>query len=144
MKRLILFLMLMMPMAAMAQKEDDIKQLIATYSTKSDCTTIELSKEMLRSMGAGNGVDKLSVISVEDTLLIADFEKQVEEITTTLNTVMSVSYEGKHVRIYGYTPKGGSTTTEMIIFTIDNESAVMVWVSGSDVQLSNMTDIIQL
>ena len=144
MKRYLLLIMLFVPLAAMAQTEDDIKQLIAHYSTKSNCTTVELSKDMLRSMGTGEGVDKLSIVSIEDTQLIPEFEKRVTSITQTLNTIMSVSHGGQQVRIYGYSPEGETKITEMIILTIAPDNAVVVWITGSNVQLSNMADIIDL
>ena len=83
MKRLILLAMLLLPIGVMAQ-DVTISSLMAEYSTKSKCSTINLSNTMLRSMGVEMGADELRAVSVANPELMPRFLEQVAVVVSGL------------------------------------------------------------
>ena len=127
-------------MAAMAQEES----LMEKYSTIEHCSTIELSKDMIRSMGADEGIDTLSAISVEDATLIDTFSTEVATYTQGMCKIMTVVQSGRRVTIYATTSKHTSKMVKMVIFTSDKQSAVMVILTGTNIELNNASSIVNI
>lgn len=141
MKRLILLAMLLLPMGVMAQ-DVTISSLMAEYSTKSKCSTINLSSSMLRSMGVEMGADELRAVSVANPELMPRFLEQVAVVVSGLNVVMSVNSDGQHsVSIYQRVNRNGSVTDLVIVKTDDKESVIM-HIRGRDLELSKIDSLL--
>lgn len=140
MKRLILLAMLLLPMGVMAQ-DVTISSLMAEYSTKSKCSTINLSSSMLRSMGVEMGADELRAVSVANPELMPRFLEQVAVVVSGLNVVMSVNSDGQQsVSIYQRVNRNGSVTDLVIVKTDDKESVIM-HIRGRDLELSKIDSL---
>ena len=141
MKRLILLAMLLLPMGVMAQ-DVTISSLMAEYSTKSKCSTINLSSSMLRSMGVEMGADELRAVSVANPELMPRFLEQVAVVVSGLNVVMSVNSDGQQsVSIYQRINRNGSVTDLVIVKTDDKESVIM-HIRGRDLELSKIDSLL--
>lgn len=141
MKRLILLAMLLLPIGVMAQ-DVTISSLMAEYSTKSKCSTINLSSSMLRSMGVEMGADELRAVSVANPELMPRFLEQVAIVVSGLNVVMSVNSDGQHsVSIYQRVNRNGSVTDLVIVKTDDKESVIM-HIRGRDLELSKIDSLL--
>ena len=141
MKRLILLAMLLLPMGVIAQ-DVTISSLMAEYSTKSKCSTINLSSSMLRSMGVEMGADELRAVSVANPELMPRFLEQVAVVVSGLNVVMSVNSDGQHsVSIYQRVNRNGSVTDLVIVKTDDKESVIM-HIRGRDLELSKIDSLL--
>lgn len=141
MKRLILLAMLLLPIGVMAQ-DVTISSLMAEYSTKSKCSTINLSSSMLRSMGVEMGADELRAVSVANPELMPRFLEQVAVVVSGLNVVMSVNSDGQHsVSIYQRVNRNGSVTDLVIVKTDDKESVIM-HIRGRDLELSKIDSLL--
>jgi hypothetical protein len=141
MKRLILLAMLLLPIGVMAQ-DVAISSLMAEYSTKSKCSTINLSSSMLRSMGVEMGADELRAVSVANPELMPRFLEQVAVVVSGLNVVMSVNSDGQQsVSIYQRVNRNGSVTDLVIVKTDDKESVIM-HIRGRDLELSKIDSLL--
>lgn len=141
MKRLILLAMLFLPIGVMAQ-DVTISSLMAEYSTKSKCSTINLSNTMLRSMGVEMGADELRAVSVANPELMPRFLEQVAVVVSGLNVVMSVNSDGQQsVSIYQRVNHNGSVTDLVIVKTDDKESVIM-HIRGRDLELSKIDSLL--
>lgn len=141
MKRLILLAMLLLPIGVMAQ-DVTISSLMAEYSTKSKCSTINLSSSMLRSMGVEMGADELRAVSVANPELMPRFLEQVAIVVSGLNVVMSVNSDGQQsVSIYQRVNRNGSVTDLVIVKTDDKESVIM-HIRGRDLELSKIDSLL--
>lgn len=142
MKRLILLAMLLLPIGVMAQ-DVTISSLMAEYSTKSKCSTINLSSSMLRSMGVEMGADELRAVSVANPELMPRFLEQVAVVVSGLNVVMSVNSDGQQsVSIYQRVNRNGSVTDLVIVKTDDKESVIM-HIRGRDLELSKIDSLLE-
>ena len=141
MKRLILLAMLLLPIGVMAQ-DVTISSLMAEYSTKSKCSTINLSNTMLRSMGVEMGADELRAVSVANPELMPRFLEQVAVVVSGLNVVMSVNSDGQQsVSIYQRVNRNGSVTDLVIVKTDDKESVIM-HIRGRYLELSKIDSLL--
>jgi hypothetical protein len=141
MKRLILLAMLLLPIGVMAQ-DVTIGSLMAEYSTKSKCSTINLSSTMLRSMGVEMGADELRAVSVANPELMPRFLEQVAVVVSGLNVVMSVNSDGQQsVSIYQRVNRNGSVTDLVIVKTDEKESVIM-HIRGRDLELSKIDSLL--
>ena len=141
MKRLILLAVLLLPIGVMAQ-DVTISSLMAEYSTKSKCSTINLSSSMLRSMGVEMGADELRAVSVANPELMPRFLEQVAVVVSGLNVVMSVNSDGQQsVSIYQRVNRNGSVTDLVIVKTDDKESVIM-HIRGRDLELSKIDSLL--
>lgn len=140
MKRLILFVMLLLPISAMAQ-DITVSSLMTEYSAKSKCSTINLSSAMLRSIGVEMGADSLRAISVADEVLMPRFLEQVGVIVANLDVVMSVTDNGQRVSIYQRVNRSGSVTDLVIVVSGDKE-CVMMHIRGQDLELSKVGSLL--
>ena len=132
--------MLCLPLTAMAQ-EGDFNALLAKYSSKQECTTVELFKDILVSMGVEGGIDNMQAISVENCNLIAEFSDDINGVTDGMNVMMSVNTDGKTVKILSRTHADSDKIIEMIIFTRDDDKAVAVRLKGSNIELDSASSI---
>lgn len=147
MKRLILLIMLCLPMAAMAQV-DHIAPLVDKYSTMKDCSTVVLSGDMLKSMGANAGVEYMQVIAVENSTLIGELRAEIDSITKGYNLLMSVNSNGAIVKVYSVTQvyksdgrAGRKEMQEYLIVSITDDEGVVVRLVGNDIKLNEATSI---
>ena len=141
MKRLILLAMLLLPIGVMAQ-DVTISSLMAEYSTKSKCSTINLSNTMLRSMGVEMGADELRAVSVANPELMPRFLEQVAVVVSGLNVVMSVNSDGQQsVSIYQRVNRNGSVT-DLVIVKTDEEESVIMHIRGRDLELSKIDSLL--
>lgn len=129
-----------MPLFAMAQQQE----LVDKYATIEGCSTIELSKVMIQSMGGGNGIDALVAISVEREDLIPNFTKEVQAYANGMTKMMNVAHDQKRVTIYCNTEDSSGNITKMLIYTEDKTVAVMVILTGKNIELSNASSIMNL
>ena len=140
MKRFIIIFMLLLPLSAMAQKNN----LISHYQTVKGCTIVELSRPMLAGMGVDNNIERVEVIAIESCTLIPEFNERVVAETEHHTTIMSVISEGRTVSVYGHTDPKTGNTNQMLIFTSDDNKAIAVWLYGKDIELSDASSIVQL
>ncbi len=140
MKRLLLLIMTCMPLFAMAQQQE----LIEKYSSIEGCATIELSKEMIASMGGGDGIDTLLAISVEREELIGNFSNEVQAYAKNMAKIMNVVQGSQRVTIYCTTEAESGNITVMLIYTESKTAAVMLILTGKNIELSNASSIMNL
>lgn len=140
MKRFILLIFMCLPFMAMAQEQT----LIEKYSSIEGCSTIELSKDMLRGMNVDEGIDTLKLISVEDPTLIEEFTAEVKACTHGMSQIMSVVQNGMRVKIYATTDANTSRCIKMLLFTNDNKNAVLVVLTGSNIELKSASSIVNI
>lgn len=143
MKRLTIILFtILLPISAMAQ-ESQMSQLMKRYSKERGFTTMELSRQMLDSMGVGDGIDSMRAISTESDTLLQKFCKEVEILVAELNCVMSVVSDGKDVKIYSRTASNGRVIS-VVIFIHSTSSATLIWLTGNNIELSKALSKIEI
>lgn len=141
MKRFILFIILFLPLSAMAQTTS-FSKLMEKYSTMQDCTTIVMEKEMLRSMGVESGMDSVLVVSVESKSLIDTFREDVALATKGFSVLMTVNSGGEMVKIVSRSE--GGKISEMIVLTISSEEGVAIRVTGNNLSLNEAISLIDM
>ena len=141
MRRFILLIAILLPCYTMAQ-ELSFDSPMKEYSTKSNCTTINISGVMLQTMGADIGAEFLQAISVEDEALIEHFKKQAATITQGMNVIMSVNADGESVQIFQR--EYGEGKTEIIILTSDSDGCVLMRIDGKDIEFSNISSLMNI
>ena len=72
MKRLIIILLLLLPLAGVA-KGGEFSDFVKRYSGQKGFTTVELSSQMLATMGVGDGIESMYAISVEDSTKVENY-----------------------------------------------------------------------
>lgn len=117
--------------------------LIEKYSAMQHCTTIELSKDMLRSMDVSSDINSLVAISVESGEHIESFRSDVAHVTAGYSTMLSVNNSGEMVKIYGRSDDKGHITT-LIVVTISSSEGVVVMIKGDKISLSDASSLISL
>lgn len=140
MKRLLLFIALSLPLMAYAQPTG-FSKLIKKYQSKQGYTTIELSKDMLRSMGASDGIEQMMAISADDCQSSDEFTDDIEAITKDMNTMLSVNSNDCTVKIYSRANKQGDVN-ELVIHTTDGSNIVAVNLIGSNIRLDDAQSLI--
>lgn len=141
MKRFILFIILCLPLSAIAQTTS-FSKLMEKYSTMQDCTTIVMEKEMLRSMGVESGMDSVLVVSVESEGLIDTFREDVALATKGFSVLMTVNSGGEMVKIVSRS--AGGKISEMIVLTISSEEGVAIRVTGNNLSLNEAISLIDM
>ena len=129
-----------LPLCASAQND----KLVDKYSQLENCSTIELSKDMIQSMGASKGIDTLTAISVEDSSLIEGFYAEAMEYVQGMSRIMSVVQSGQRVMIYTTMDPTTKRVVRMVIYTSDGKSAVMAILTGEDIELNNVGSIMSI
>lgn len=133
-------MMMCLPLCASAQND----KLVDKYSQLENCSTIELSKDMIQSMGASKGIDTLTAISVEDSSLIEGFYAEAMEYVQGMSRIMSVVQSGQRVMIYTTMDPATKRVVRMVIYTSDGKSAVMAILTGEDIELNNVGSIMSI
>jgi hypothetical protein len=133
-------MMMCLPLCASAQND----KLVDKYSQLENCSTIELSKDMIQSMGASKGIDTLTAISVEDSSLIVGFYAEAMEYVQGMSRIMSVVLSGQRVMIYTTMDPATKRVVRMVIYTSDGKSAVMAILTGEDIELNNVESIMSI
>ncbi len=129
-----------LPLCASAQND----KFVDKYSQLENCSTIELSKDMIQSMGASKGIDTLTAISVEDSSLIEGFYAEAMEYVQGMSRIMSVVQSGQRVMIYTTMDPATKRVVRMVIYTSDGKSAVMAILTGEDIELNNVGSIMSI
>lgn len=141
MKRFILFIILCLPLSAIAQTTS-FNKLMDKYSSMQDCTTIIMEQEMLRSMGVTSGVDSVLVVSVESESLLDKFKEDVALATKGYSVMMTVNSGGEMVKIVSRSE--GGKISEMIVLTISSDEGVAIRVTGNNLSLSEAMTLIDM
>jgi hypothetical protein len=133
-------MMMCLPLCASAQSD----KLVDKYSQLEGCSTIELSKDMIHSMGAAKGIDTLTAISVDESSLIEGFYAEFMEYVEGMKRIMSVVQSGQRVVIYVTMDPTTERVVKMVIYTSDEAHAVMAILTGTDIELNNVGSIMSI
>lgn len=131
-------------MVASAQNNESFSKLISRYSTIEGITTIELSKEMLQSMGVSGDIDLLQAIRVEDSSQLASLQADVDNVVSSAEykLMLSVNQGDNRVRIYTITTRSG--ISDLMIYTVKAPSAIIVRFQGKNLQLNEANSLANL
>lgn len=129
---------------ASAQNNESFSKLISRYSTIEGITTIELSKEMLQSMGVSGDIDLLQAIRVEDSSQLASLQADVDNVVSSAKykLMLSVNQGDNRVRIYTITTRSG--ISDLMIYTVKAPSAIIVRFQGENLQLNEANSLANL
>ena len=136
MKRLITILFLLLPLTAVAQ-DSEFLGFVKKYSGQKGFTTVELSEQLLKTMGVGDGIESMYAISVEDSTKVADFCADSQTLIGKYNKLMSFLSDGKSVSIYSRN-SSAKTITHLIIFISSDSQATLVLLYGTNIELSDV------
>ena len=139
MKRFIILLVMLLPLTAMAQTPT-FKSLFEEYSTKENCTTINISNAMLKAMDVNISAEYMQVIAVNNEELTEVFKTQVLEALKGLEVVMSVNNSGQAVKICQQ-KNGAGVVTDMYVMSCGNKECVLMKINGHNLELSNIGSI---
>ena len=141
MKRFILLILCSLPLVASAQNNESFSKRISRYSTIEGITTIELSKEMLQSMGVSGDIDLLQAIRVEDSSQLASLQADVDNVVSSAKykLMLSVNQGDNRVRIYTITTRSG--ISDLMIYTVKAPSAITVRFQGENLQLNEANSL---
>ena len=142
MKRLIILLAMLLPLTAMAQTPT-FESLFKEYSTKEDCTTINISNTMLKSMEVSIDAEYMQVIAVENEALVPTFRSQVDEVLTGLEVLMAVNNGGKSVKICQCSDEN-NIVVEIYIMASSGDECILMHIVGKNLELSNIGSIMDL
>lgn len=144
MKRFILLILCSLPLVTSAQNNESFSKLISRYSTIEGITTIELSKEMLQSMGVSGDIDLLQAIRVEDSSQLASLQADVDNVVSSAEykLMLSVNQGDNRVRIYTITTRSG--ISDLMIYTVKAPSAIIVRFQGENLQLNEANSLANL
>ena len=142
MKRLIILLAMLLPLTAMAQTPT-FESLFKEYSTKEDCTTINISNTMLKSMEVSIEAEYMQVIAVENKALVPTFRSQVDEVLTGLEVLMAVNNGGESVKICQYSDDNDEVV-EIYIMASSGDECILMHIVGKNLELSNIGSIMDM
>ena len=142
MKRLIILLAILLPLTAIAQTPT-FESLFKEYSTKEDCTTINISNTMLRSMEVNIDAEYMQVIAVENKALVSTFRNQANEILSRHEVVMTVNNGDDAVMICQRTNET-KVVVEIYIMASSGDECILMHIIGKNLELSNMTSIMNM
>ena len=135
MKRLIIILFLLLPLTAVAQ-DSEFLGFVKKYSGQKGFTTVELSEQLLKTMGVGDGIESMYAVSVEDREKVADFCADTKSLISHYKMLMSFLNDGKSISIYNRN-SASQSITHLIIFIRSEEAATLVLLYGSNIELTN-------
>ena len=104
------------------------------YLNKQGYTTVELSRDMLKSMGVKDGINRMVAISTEEEALVPQFCQDVEQHLTHLKQLFAVTKDGKTVRILTRSDENDKVAY-MAIFTRSEQNAVLITLEGNDIKI---------
>ena len=140
MKRLIILLAMLLPLTAMAQTPT-FESLFKEYSTKEDCTTINISNTMLKSMEVSIEAEYMQVIAVENKALVPTFRSQVDEVLTGLEVLMAVNNGGESVKICQYSDENDGVVD---IMAYSGDECILMHINGKNVELNNISSLMDM
>ena len=150
MRRLILLIILCLPIVASAQT-DYMTPLIKKYSAFKSCSTVVLSKEMLKQMSANSGIESMQAISVEDPALLDILKNDLEKFLGGYKLLMSVNSNGTNVEIYHVEQHYKSKATgkresidDIIIVAINTTEGVLIRLTGRNIELEDATSLLNI
>lgn len=141
MKRLILLIMILLPVSVVAQ-DIGFESIMKEYSSKEDCTTINISNAIFESMNISINADAMYVISVENSVLIPAFKRQMAEVTAPLKLMMSVNSGDESVNIY--LRSENNNIKEMIIITSEKDSCVAIRIVGDNLEINQIDSLMNI
>ncbi len=136
MKRLIAILFLLLPLTVVAQ-DSEFSNYVKKYSGQKGFTTVELSEQVLKTMGVGDGIESMYAVSVEDREKVADFCADTKALISHYKVLMSFLNDGKSISIYSRNSTS-KAITHLIIFIRSDSQATLVLLYGSNIELSNV------
>lgn len=142
--------MLCLPIVTSAQT-DYMTPLIKKYSAFKSCSTVVLSKEMLKQMSANSGIESMQAISVEDPALLDILKNDLEKFLGGYKLLMSVNSNGTNVEIYRVEQHYKSANSgkresidDMFIVAISQSEGVVIRLTGHNIELSDATSLISI
>ena len=139
MKRLIILLAILLPLSAIAQAPT-FESLLKEYSLKEECTTINISNAMLKSMAVNIDAEYMQVIAVENKNLIETFRSQALEALSEFDVIMSVNSGGKSVQIYQCSDDKGSVV-DIYMMSYSGDECVLMHITGKNLELNSISSI---
>ena len=139
MKRLIILLAMLLPLSAIAQTPT-FESLLKEYSLKEECTTINISNAMLKSMAVNIDAEYMQVIAVENKNLIETFRSQALEALSEFDVIMSVNSGGKSVQIYQCSDDNGSVV-DIYMMSYSGDECVLMHITGKNLELNSISSI---
>ena len=139
MKRLIILLAMLLPLSAIAQTPT-FESLLKEYSLKEECTTINISNAMLKSMAVNIDAEYMQVIAVENKNLIETFRSQALEALSEFDVIMSVNSGGKSVQIYQCSDNKGSVV-DIYMMSYSGDECVLMHITGKNLELNSISSI---
>lgn len=137
-------------MVASAQT-DYMTPLIKKYSAFKSCSTVVLSKEMLKQMSTNSGIESMQAISVEDPALLDILKNDLEKFLGEYRLLMSVNSNGTNVEIYRVEQhykskeKGRQECIDdMFIIAISQTEGVVIRLTGHNIELSDASSLINI
>lgn len=142
MKRFILLIAICLPLCALAQNRDSFEGLMSKYSKYDGVTIIELSGDILKSMGVEESISRMEAIHVENSNLLSEFSDDIAKITeSAYKLMMSVNNDDNRVKIYTRKLSNGEVE-QLLIYTSSSTQGVCVRLAGSNIQLQDVGKII--
>lgn len=130
---------------------DYIEPLIKKYSTFKNCSTVVLSKEMMKQVYEDSGVESLQAISVEDPALLDILRNDIEKFIGGYTLLMSVNRDGTNVEVYRVQQQYKSKTTgkresvdDIVVVAISSTEGVVVRLTGHDIELGDATSLLNI
>lgn len=115
---------------------------MSKYSKYDGVTTIELSGDMLKSMGVEESISRMEAIHVENSKLLSEFSDDIAKITeSAYKLMMSVNNDDNRVKIYTRKLSNGEVE-QLLIYTSNSTQGVCVRLAGSNIQLQDIGKII--
>jgi hypothetical protein len=133
---------MLLPLTAMAQTPT-FESLFKEYSTKENCTTINISNTMLRSMEVNIDAEYMQVIAIENESLNSTFQAQADKVLSGLEVVMSVSSGGKSVKICQRSNENNEVV-EIYIMACSSDECILMHIVGKNLELNNIGSLMNM
>ena len=130
---------MLLPLSAIAQAPT-FESLLKEYSLKEECTTINISNAMLKSMAVNIDAEYMQVIAVENKNLIETFRSQALEALSEFDVIMSVNSGGKSVQIYQFSDNKGSVV-DIYMMSYSGDECVLMHITGKNLELNSISSI---
>ena len=142
MKRLFTLLLIMSISSLWCMAQDvNFDRLMKEYSTKSKCTTINISNAMLRSMDVDISAESVRAIAIEDAELIPHVKGQIVKLVSKYEVVMQVNSDDESVDIYQKADASGKVT-DLLIVTTSKDECMMLYIYGNGIKVEDATELI--
>ena len=133
---------MLLPLTAMAQTPT-FESLFKEYSTKEDCTTINISNTMLKSMEVSIEAEYMQVIAVENKALAPTFRSQVKEALKGYEVIMSVNSGGESVEICQRSNESG-VVVDIFIMAYSGDECILMHINGKNLELNNISSLMDM